>query len=102
MVKMRKCKSFALDLMHFATNELDEIKDLPALKEHLKGCKKCRVKFAKLREVDVFSFLAKPRSAKYRKKMAVLIKRARRKAEVSRSSNKINHTKKSKKNNGCK
>ena len=63
--------------MHLATNELDEINNLSALKEHIKGCKKCRAQLAKLREVAVFTFLGKPRSAKYKDGMKKLLERAK-------------------------
>ena len=77
-----KCKSFAVDLMHLSTNEINEIKDLPALKAHLKQCLACQDKLNKLRGADVFSFLAKPRSAKYQRKMTALLGQV--KAETDR------------------
>jgi len=70
-----KCKDLAIDLMHLSTNELNEIKDLEALKKHLKECTDCQKKLKKLREVDTFSFLASPRSEKYKRKMAELSER---------------------------
>ena len=70
-----KCKDLAIDLMHLSTNELSEIKDLARLKAHLKECPDCRKKLKKLREVDTFSFLASPRSEKYKRKMAELSER---------------------------
>jgi len=82
-----KCKDFSLDLMHLSTNEIEEIKDLPALKEHIKKCPACRKKLGELRDVDVFSFLAKPRSPEYQAKMNKLLERVKSesgKSEVSR------------------
>jgi anti-sigma factor RsiW len=70
-----KCKDLAIDLMHLSTNELSEIKDLARLKAHIKECPDCRKKLKKLREVDTFSFLASPRSEKYKRKMAELSER---------------------------
>jgi len=78
MAKISKCKAFGLDLMHLGMNESGEIKNLEALKEHLKGCKKCRAHLAKLKEVDIFTFLAQPRSAKYKDGMKKLIERAKK------------------------
>ena len=71
--QLKQCKSFALDLMHLSTNEINEIKDLAGLKAHLAGCRVCQEKLGKLKEVDVFSFLARPRSAKYQRKMTALL-----------------------------
>jgi len=68
-----KCKPFSLDLMHLSTNELSEIKDLAGLKTHLKRCRNCRTKLKKLRKVDLFSFLARPRSERFQKRMKALI-----------------------------
>jgi hypothetical protein len=73
-----KCKSFSLDLMHLSTNELSEIKDLAKLKAHLKECTDCQKKLKKLIDVDVFTFLARPRSEKYKRGMAELSERIRK------------------------
>jgi hypothetical protein len=81
---VKKCKSFAIDLMHFSANEVKEIKDLTALLEHIKECSACCEKLDKLRAVNTFSFLTKPRSAKYQDKMNKLIQRIR---SESRSGN---------------
>jgi anti-sigma factor RsiW len=59
--------------MHLGMNEPDEISNPEALEKHLKTCKKCRTKLAKIKEVDVFTFLAQPRSAKYKEAMKKLI-----------------------------
>jgi len=75
---VKKCKSFSLDLMHLSTNELNEIKDLEALKKHLKECTDCQKKLKKLIDVDVFTFLARPRSEKYKKGMVELSERIRK------------------------
>jgi len=72
---MKKCNLFALDLMHLSTNELNEIKDLSDLKSHLKECKNCQKKLKKLIDVDVFTFLARPRSEKFKRGMAKLSER---------------------------
>ena len=73
---MKGCKSFGIDLMHLAVSEYENIKDAKGLMDHIKKCKKCRVKLHKMREVDVFTFLASPRSAKYKKGMNKLIEMA--------------------------
>jgi hypothetical protein len=88
MVKNKKCKLFALDLMHLATNEIAEIKRLKTLQEHIKECPACCDKLDKLRAVDVFAFLTAPRSAKYKAGMKKLIERAK-----SESGSNGNHTK---------
>jgi hypothetical protein len=59
--------------MHFSTREFEEIKDLAGLKVHLKECKHCRVKLEKLKMVGLFSFLASPRSEKFKKGMKALM-----------------------------
>lgn len=81
----KTCKEFSLDLMHFSTNELKEIKDLAGLKAHLKECRKCQEKLAKLKELDVLSFVAKPRSEKYKSKMKKLMERVRSESSASQS-----------------
>lgn len=68
-----KCEPYSLDLMHLSTREYEEIKDLEGLKKHLKGCKRCQVHLEKLKKVDLFSFLASPRSEKFKKGMQALI-----------------------------
>ena len=77
-----KCQDFSLDLMHFSTDEFKEIKDLAGLKTHLKGCLGCQKRLKELREAHMLSVLARPRSARYRKKMASLIKRVRTESGV--------------------
>lgn len=76
-MKNMKCKDFSLDLMHLSTNEINEIKDLPALKEHIKKCPDCRKKLGELKDVDVLSFLATPRSPEYQAKMNKLLERVK-------------------------
>ena len=68
-----KCEPFGLDLMLFSTRDFEEIKDLAGLKAHLKECKYSRVKLEKLKMVGLFSFLASPRSEKFKKKMQALM-----------------------------
>jgi hypothetical protein len=82
---MKKCKSFSLDLMHLSTNELNEIKDLEALKKHLKECTACQKKLKKLIDVDVFTFLARPRSEKYKRGMAELSERIRKETSQNKT-----------------
>ena len=77
-----KCQDFSLDLMHFSTDEFKDVKDLTGLKTHLKGCLGCQKQLKKLREAHMLSVLARPRSTRYRKKMASLIKRVRAESEV--------------------
>jgi len=82
---VKKCKSFSLDLMHLSTNELNEIKDLEALKKHLKECPDCQKKLKKLIDVDVFTFLARPRSEKYKRGMAELSERIRKETSQNKT-----------------
>lgn len=77
-----KCKDFSLDLMHLSTNEIGEIKDLPALKEHIKKCPDCLKKLGELKNVDVLSFLAKPRSPEYQAKMNKLLERVKSESRI--------------------
>jgi len=80
-----KCKDFAIDLMHLSTNELSEIKNLARLKAHIKECSDCQKKLKKLREVDVFSFLARPRSDKYKRKMAELSEKIKKETSQNKT-----------------
>jgi hypothetical protein len=75
--EIMKCNKFSLDLMHFSTNEFHEIKDIEKLKEHLRECADCREKLKKLKDVHVFTFLAKPRSDKFKRKMKALINKVK-------------------------
>jgi hypothetical protein len=61
--------------MHLSANELDQVKDLTALKTHIDKCPDCRKKLGKLRNTDVFAFLAKPRSQGYQANMKKLVQR---------------------------
>jgi hypothetical protein len=74
----KTCKHYSLDLMHLSTREVEEIKDLEGLKAHLKGCRKCQTQLKKLKMVDLFSFLASPRSEKFKRGMAELSERIKK------------------------
>lgn len=72
-----ECKDLAIDLMHLSTDEAGEIKDLAGLKAHLKECLACQQKLSELRGAHLFSVLARPRSAKYQRKMQALLDRVK-------------------------
>ncbi|MEW6027579.1 MAG: hypothetical protein AB1599_09845 [Planctomycetota bacterium] len=76
----KACDKVAVDLMHLAMNDYSEINDAKGLMDHIKACNKCRINLHKMKEVDVFAFLASPRSAKYKKGMKKLIETARAKS----------------------
>ena len=86
-MKNKTCKKLSLDLMHLSTREYEEIKDLEGLKKHLKECADCREELGKLKEVDLFSFLARPRSEKFKKGMAELFERIRKETSQKKTEN---------------
>jgi hypothetical protein len=84
-MKNKICKKLSLDLMHLSTREYEEIKDLEGLKKHLKECADCRKKLKQLIDVDVFTFLARPRSEKFKKGMAELFERIKKETRQNKA-----------------
>jgi len=50
----KSCKGREVDIMHLGSGELERIKDVGELKEHLKICKRCRMTLEKFQGVDMF------------------------------------------------